>query len=184
MWRGAAWPSARLLVILWLAATVINSRNDAQPQMKSRQHQPFIKDNSQNVGFLNSGRVVYLPLSTNLLAGHLLLLTFAFALRWPSSYVVLACSNGDTQIFEHNKASLKKIYQFLFTISGLKTMQSLKISPCVSIPPNTNSNISLSFSSAVSAVLSPDIKQQITEDCINFLFYFSICLKHLTLFFI
>ena len=46
-------------------------------------------------------------------------------------------------------------------------MQSLKISPCVSIPPNTNSNISLSFSSAVSAVLSPDIKHQITEDCIN-----------------
>lgn len=137
--------------------------------------------------------MVYLPLSTNLLAGHLLLLTMTkltwvnplkFALRWPSSYVVLACSNGDTQIFEHNKASLKKIYQFLFTISGLKTMQSLKISPCVSIPPNTNSNISLSFSSAVSAVLSPDIKQQITEDCINFLFYSSICLKHLTLFFI
>ena len=75
--------------------------------MKSREHQPFIKDNSQNVGFLNSRRVVYLPLSTNLLAGHLLLLTMTkltwvnplkFALRWPSSYVVLACSNGDPAV--------------------------------------------------------------------------------------
>ena len=42
--------------------------------------------------------MVYLPLSTNLLAGHLLLLTFAFALRWPSSYVVLAYSNSDPAV--------------------------------------------------------------------------------------
>lgn len=80
----------------------------------------------------------------------------------------------------YRNLSLSKIIllAFYFIFSGNRTKQSLKISPCVSIPPNTNSIVRLSSAFVFSDAPSSTRRSEISNSCrFYFLFCLSRCIK-------